>query len=40
MKMIGIDVGGTFSDLVYADPGSGALAVHKWRVYGIPRVSA
>src|SRR6516164_10724531 len=29
MKMIGIDVGGTFTDLVYADPGSGALAVHK-----------
>jgi N-methylhydantoinase A len=29
MKMIGIDVGGTFTDLVYADPESGALAVHK-----------
>ena len=29
MKMIGIDVGGTFTDLVYADPDSGALAVYK-----------
>jgi N-methylhydantoinase A/oxoprolinase/acetone carboxylase beta subunit len=27
--MIGIDVGGTFTDLVYADPNSNALAVHK-----------
>ena len=29
MKMIGIDVGGTFTDLVYADPDTGALTVHK-----------
>jgi N-methylhydantoinase A/oxoprolinase/acetone carboxylase beta subunit len=29
MKMIGIDVGGTFTDLVYANPDRGALAVHK-----------
>src|SRR3954451_5270528 len=29
MKMIGIDVGGTFTDLVYADTGSGAVAIHK-----------
>jgi N-methylhydantoinase A/oxoprolinase/acetone carboxylase beta subunit len=29
MKMIGIDVGGTFTDLVYADPDSGAVAIHK-----------
>jgi len=29
MKLIGIDVGGTFTDLVYADTGSGTMAIHK-----------
>jgi N-methylhydantoinase A len=29
MKMIGIDVGGTFTDLVYADAGRGTMAIHK-----------
>ena len=29
MRMIGVDVGGTFTDLVYCDMESGALAIHK-----------
>ena len=29
MKMIGIDVGGTFTDLVYADTETGQVAIHK-----------
>lgn len=29
MKMIGVDVGGTFTDLIYCDVGSGHVAVHK-----------
>jgi len=29
MRMIGVDVGGTFTDLVYCDMASGALAIHK-----------
>jgi hypothetical protein len=29
MKTIGVDVGGTFTDLVYCDMASGELAVHK-----------
>lgn len=29
MKMIGVDVGGTFTDLVYSDTQSGAMAIHK-----------
>ncbi|HLJ72810.1 MAG TPA: hydantoinase/oxoprolinase family protein, partial [Roseiarcus sp.] len=29
MKMIGVDVGGTFTDIVYCDMSSGKLAVHK-----------
>jgi N-methylhydantoinase A/oxoprolinase/acetone carboxylase beta subunit len=29
MKLIGIDVGGTFTDLVYADTGRGTMAIHK-----------
>ena len=29
MKMIGIDVGGTFTDLVYADTATGQVAIHK-----------
>src|SRR5689334_17360055 len=29
MRMIGIDVGGTFTDLVYADTDSGMVAIHK-----------
>jgi N-methylhydantoinase A len=29
MRMIGVDVGGTFTDLVYCDMDSGALAIHK-----------
>jgi N-methylhydantoinase A/oxoprolinase/acetone carboxylase beta subunit len=29
MKMIGIDVGGTFTDLVYADTETGAVVIHK-----------
>lgn len=29
MKMIGVDVGGTFTDLIYCDVGSGQVAVHK-----------
>jgi len=29
MKMIGIDVGGTFTDLVYADTATGTVAIHK-----------
>ena len=29
MRMIGIDVGGTFTDLVFADTDSGRVAIHK-----------
>ena len=29
MRMIGIDVGGTFTDLVYADTDTGAVVIHK-----------
>ena len=29
MRMIGVDVGGTFTDLVYCDMATGALAIHK-----------
>ena len=29
MKLIGIDVGGTFTDLVYADTATGAVVIHK-----------
>jgi N-methylhydantoinase A/oxoprolinase/acetone carboxylase beta subunit len=29
MRMIGIDVGGTFTDLVFADTGTGRVAIHK-----------
>lgn len=29
MKAIGVDVGGTFTDLVYCDLGTGALGIHK-----------
>jgi N-methylhydantoinase A len=29
MKMIGVDVGGTFTDIVYCDTVSGAVAIHK-----------
>src|ERR1700733_4060432 len=29
MKSIGVDVGGTFTDLVYCDMATGALSVHK-----------
>src|SRR5260370_32996194 len=29
MRLIGVDVGGTFTDLVYADTDAGATAVHK-----------
>ncbi len=29
MRMIGIDVGGTFTDLVFADTGSGQVTIHK-----------
>ena len=29
MRMIGVDVGGTFTDLVYCDMDTGALAIHK-----------
>ncbi len=29
MRMIGVDVGGTFTDLVYCDMETGALAIHK-----------
>lgn len=29
MKTIGVDVGGTFTDLIYFDPGSGDLRIHK-----------
>src|SRR5258708_8625467 len=29
MRLIGVDVGGTFTDLVYADTDAGSTAVHK-----------
>ena len=29
MKIIGVDVGGTFTDLVYCDMASGSVAIHK-----------
>ena len=29
MKMIGIDVGGTFTDLVFADTRTGDVVIHK-----------
>lgn len=29
MRLIGVDVGGTFTDLVYADTEAGKTAVHK-----------
>lgn len=29
MKTIGVDVGGTFTDLIYLDPQTGALGIHK-----------
>jgi N-methylhydantoinase A len=29
VKIIGVDVGGTFTDLVLADPDSGEVRVHK-----------
>src|ERR1700761_5670047 len=29
MRMIGVDVGGTFTDLVYCDMSSGEMAIHK-----------
>ena len=29
MRLIGVDVGGTFTDLVYADTEAGRTAVHK-----------
>jgi N-methylhydantoinase A len=29
MRLIGVDVGGTFTDLVYADTEAGETAVHK-----------
>ncbi len=29
MKMIGVDVGGTFTDIVYCDMASGQVAIHK-----------
>ncbi len=29
MKRIGVDVGGTFTDLIYVDDESGAVLVHK-----------
>ena len=29
MKMIGVDVGGTFTDIIYSDMETGRLAIHK-----------
>ena len=29
MRMIGVDVGGTFTDIVYCDIASGEVAIHK-----------
>ncbi len=29
MKMIGVDVGGTFTDIVYCDMATGDVAIHK-----------
>jgi N-methylhydantoinase A len=29
MKVIGVDVGGTFTDLIYSDLDTGAMAIHK-----------
>jgi Hydantoinase/oxoprolinase N-terminal region len=29
MKVIGVDVGGTFTDLIFSDLDTGAMAIHK-----------
>ena len=29
MKVIGVDVGGTFTDLIFSDLETGAMAIHK-----------